>query len=200
MLEQICLTDKLEDNFYRLFPVPFDHHRCCQLLFSTSSPPQHLIRPNLPMAEHLSTDGLQLSDIAVEGITAYFLKSSEYFLSHMIFNLLHCKVLMNFQGIITCFRKNVSSQRDFSFFLTTPTIFVGILTTDERVVTEQSGKAVTPVGGTQDPGPLVSQVKSPVGRNAKAKPSLQARVHCTACSSSVQFLCPLIGSLGRLHE
>ena len=75
-----------------------------------------------------------------------------------------------------------------------------MLTIDERVVTEQSGKAVTPVGGTQDPGPLVSQVKSPVGRNAKAKPSLQARVHCTACSSSVQFLCPLIGSLGRLHE
>ena len=89
MLEQMCLTDKLEDNFYHLFSVPFYQHRCCQLLFSlnTSSPPEHLIRPDLPVAEHLSTDGLQLGDIAVEGVTTHFLKSPEYFLSHMIFNL-----------------------------------------------------------------------------------------------------------------
>ena len=90
MLKLICLTDELEDNFYRLFPVPFYHHRCCQLLFSlnTSSLPEHLIRPDLPMAEHLSTDGLQLGDVAIEGVTTHLLKSSKHFLPHMVFNLL----------------------------------------------------------------------------------------------------------------
>ena len=39
------------------------------------------------MAEHLSTDSFQISDITVEGVTTHLLESPKHFLPHVVFNL-----------------------------------------------------------------------------------------------------------------
>ena len=69
------LTNKLEDNFYHLLASSFYHYRRCYFFLgqNTSSLSEHLIGPDLPVTEHVPTNGLKLSDITIEGAAAHLL-------------------------------------------------------------------------------------------------------------------------------